>query len=179
MILIDNTKAVDPSERYYLDSHLLQQEHSTFVNVKSAVGAAIVVAKTGCSMIVPPHSFQVIDIYDHDLANTSGMDISIVLADPYDTKLTLPNIDVQTESYVSALVIIKPTPTDTFLKPMACCIPHSARLDAENYELHVLQLLDDDLGGQEYARVMPEKYRLNNIIGVQNLFTSLKLATTR
>ncbi|OQS03370.1 hypothetical protein THRCLA_04329 [Thraustotheca clavata] len=148
IFVIDDTIVVDPSTRYYYPKEKLLPNESLFT-VKAATGAVLMC--DGIQLLIPPNSFQVLDLFDCNLAETTGMDIVMLIdSQPYDN-IHLPKLSPIDEWFISPLVSLKPTKLDPFLTPWTCRIPHSSMtfmtLDRTGLEIAVLQITPIDMGG--------------------------------
>ncbi|KAF0719473.1 Aste57867_1009 [Aphanomyces stellatus] len=153
LLVLDDSVVVDPSTRYYRTTPL--EPHETLVNVNASVGAVVDV--DGVQLFVPPFSFNVMDLYDTDLASTAGVDIVLGLVPyPKTAAKTLPPLG-RHEWFVSALVELSPTTIDPFLTPCICRLPHSS----STLQLAVLQLVPIDADGNvEFRELSVDQFRV-------------------
>ncbi len=141
-------------------------------NVKASPGALL--SHEGIQLFVPPHSFDVFDIFDTNLACSSGMDI-VINVELYPGQLTtnvLPRIDTRAESYIGPMVRLSPTAIDPFKIPLTLRMPHHASSSSSSSttaaclsNVVVVELImptdhDLDMGHERFYRDVPsDRYR--------------------
>ncbi len=153
--------------RYYRTLPLSKDE--VLVNVNAQVGAVVEVPKSSSiQLFVPPRSFEVWDLFDTNLASTSGIDV-VLCVDPFHALSMLPVPPCEHRSHyngddengdeekgdddenvgwavVSPFVSLSPTVVDAFQIPWTLRLPHNAAQvhDFDNGgPLTVLQQMED------------------------------------
>ncbi|KAG9402908.1 hypothetical protein AC1031_006450 [Aphanomyces cochlioides] len=152
LIVLDDSIVIDPSTRYYRSTPL--EDHETLFNVNASIGGVLDVH--GIQIFVHPFSFDVYDLFDTNLATTSGIDIVVGIV-RYPKLASLPSHNLR---FVSSLVYLSPTDVDPFTPPWTCRIPHSS---TDIASVAVLQLVPIDSEGTLDFQVVPtERYRVSD-----------------
>ncbi|KAH9156748.1 hypothetical protein AeRB84_001343 [Aphanomyces euteiches] len=144
LIVLDDSIVIDPSTRYYRSTPL--EDHETLFNVNASIGGVLDVH--GIQIFVHPFSFDVYDLFDTNLATTSGIDIVVGIV-RYPKQASLP---LHNSRFVSSLVYLSPTDVDPFYPPWTCRIPHSS---TDIASVAVLQLVPIDSEGTLDFQVVP------------------------